>query len=78
MEQEHLHNPFQFQYASSTRKFSLSAKVMAVILVLIFALIPLYEICPESFKANYVYVSDDSSSTLNCPKPLLYPRSLRD
>lgn len=57
MEQEHLHDPFQFQYASSTRKFSVRMKLMAIALVLIFLSIPLYEISPETFKEHYVYIT---------------------
>ena len=68
MQEEHIHNPFQFEYASSTRKFSLSAKVMAVVFVLIFMLIPLYEICPETFKLNSIfqYVPCPPGSNCGC------------
>lgn len=52
MEQEHLYDPFQFQYASSTRKFSLRMKLMAILLVLIFISIPLYEINEHTFQHN--------------------------
>lgn len=57
MEQEHLHDPFQFQYASSTRTFSLRTKVIAVLLVLIFVSIPLYDISPETFPFNAIEVA---------------------
>jgi len=36
MEQEHLHDPLRFQYASSTRKFSLQTRLIAIALVLVF------------------------------------------
>ena len=55
-EQEHIHNPFQFEYASSTRKFSVRMKLMAILLVLIFISVPLYEISPETFKEEYIYI----------------------
>jgi hypothetical protein len=54
MEEEHIHDPFQFQYASSTRKFSLRSKVTAIVLVFIFVMIPLYEISPETFQLNHI------------------------
>ncbi|QHI35673.1 hypothetical protein IMCC3317_10200 [Kordia antarctica] len=61
MEQEHIHDPFQFQYASSTRKFSVRTKIMAIALVLIFLMILLYEISPETFKLDH-FVLDSSFS----------------
>lgn len=56
MEEKHIHNPFQFEYASSTRKFSLRMKLMAILLVLIFISIPLYEISSDAFKEHYYYI----------------------
>jgi hypothetical protein len=54
MEEEHIHDPFQFQYASSTRKFSLRTRLMAIALVFVFVAIPLYEISPETFTLNQI------------------------
>lgn len=55
MEQEYLHDPLRFQYASSTRKFSLGRKMIAIILVLIFLFIPLYEINEHTFQFNATF-----------------------
>ncbi|MEM6686928.1 MAG: hypothetical protein AAF617_14190 [Bacteroidota bacterium] len=66
MEQEHLHDPFRFEYESSTRRFSIRTKILAIVLVLIFFLIPLYEISPETFKASYIEIPADCPETLNC------------
>ncbi|MBC8754057.1 hypothetical protein H2O64_05200 [Kordia sp. YSTF-M3] len=54
MEEEQSYDPFQLQYASSTRRFSLRTKLMAIVLVFIFVMIPLYEISPETFKLNHI------------------------
>lgn len=66
MEEEHIHDPFQFQYASSTRKFSLRTKLMAIALVFIFVAIPLYEISPGAFNANYVVQYLPCSPFITC------------
>ena len=55
MEQEHLHDPLRFQYESNSRKFSLRTKLIAVLLVLIFVSIPLFQISPETFKLNTIF-----------------------
>ncbi|MGH1387017.1 hypothetical protein [Kordia sp.] len=57
MEQEHLHDPLRFQYESNTRTFSLRTKIIAVLLVLIFCLVPLYDISPETFPFNAAEVA---------------------
>ncbi len=54
MEQEHAHDPLRFQYESSIRTFSVRTKILAIVLVLIFIAIPLYEISPETFKLNQI------------------------
>ena len=66
MEQEHLHDPFQFQYASSTRKFSLRTKIMAIVLVLLFISIPLYEISPETFSLNQIIQNTPCPEFITC------------
>lgn len=66
MEQEHLHNPFRFQYASNARVFSLRTKIMALILVLIFISVPLYEISPETFVLNHVFESVPCPPFIHC------------
>ncbi len=65
MEQEHIHDPLRFQYSSNTRTYSVRTKMMAILLVLIFVLIPLCEISPETFHVNYVEIPCDCVATLS-------------
>ncbi|WP_156169059.1 hypothetical protein [Kordia jejudonensis] len=66
MEQEHLHDPLRFQYGVSTRIFSLRTKIIAIVLVLIFISVPLYEISPDAFMANYMYEYVPCPIYVNC------------
>ncbi len=66
MEQEHLHDPLRFQYESSIRTFSLRTKIIAVLLVLIFIAIPLYEISPETFVLNHTFESTGCPPFVHC------------
>lgn len=52
MEEEHLHDPFRFQYESNIRRFSWRTKLVAIVLVLLFLSIPLYEINEHTFQFN--------------------------
>lgn len=79
MEPAHLHDPLRSQYESNTRRFSLRTKIIAVLLVLIFCLIPLYDISPGAFNANYVEVPVDCYPSLNCNGCFgTYPLTFRD
>jgi hypothetical protein len=60
MEEEYSYDPFQLQNVPTVQKFSLQEKLMAILLVVIFVSIPLYEISSDAFKANYVYKSEPS------------------
>ena len=59
-EQDFTYDPFQLQNAPTKQRFSIQEKAMAVILVLIFMMIPLYTISSDAFKANYVYKQEPS------------------
>ncbi|WP_298423394.1 hypothetical protein [uncultured Kordia sp.] len=52
-------DPLQLENMPTVQKFSFSEKLIAIILIIIFMTIPLYEISPETFKLNqiveYVY-----------------------
>ncbi|QHI35674.1 hypothetical protein IMCC3317_10210 [Kordia antarctica] len=54
MQGEPSYDPFQLQNAPTEQKFSWQEKVVAIVLVVIFATIPLYEISSDAFKVNYV------------------------
>ena len=68
MEQEYSYDPFQLQNAPTVQKFSWQEKVMAIVLVVIFVVIPLYEISSDAFKVNYV---QEYSSNFGCPMDYL-------
>lgn len=55
MQEEESYDPFQLQNAPTAQRFSVQEKIMAIVLVVIFATIPLYEISSDAFKVNYVY-----------------------
>lgn len=54
MEEEESYDPFQLQNVPTVQKFSVQEKLMAILLVVIFATIPLYEISSDAFKINSV------------------------
>ena len=58
--EDYTHDPFQLQKAATAQRFSLSEKLMAIVLVIIFMTIPSYEISSDAFKANYVYKPEPS------------------
>lgn len=65
-EQNYTYDPFQLQNAPTKQKFSFQEKLMAIILVIIFMMIPLYEISTDAFKANYIYVPAISNTCASC------------
>ncbi|WP_420572872.1 hypothetical protein [Kordia sp.] len=46
------YDPLRFQYETNTRSYSLRTKMMAIALVLLFCIIPLYEINEHTFPMN--------------------------
>ncbi|WP_298510846.1 hypothetical protein [uncultured Kordia sp.] len=60
-QEEYSYDPFQLQNSPIKQKFSLPEKVMAIVLVVIFMMIPLYTISSDAFKANYVYKQEPSA-----------------
>lgn len=65
-EQNYTYDPFQLQNVPAKQKFSFQEKLMAIILVVIFMMIPLYEISSDAFKANYIYVPAISHACASC------------
>lgn len=54
-EQGNTYDPFQFQSRPIRKKFSFQEKLIAIILVVIFMMIPLYEINKHTFQINGTY-----------------------
>ncbi len=54
-EQNYTYDPFQLQNVSTKQKFSFQEKLIAIILVIIFIMTPLYKINEHTFQINGTY-----------------------
>lgn len=65
-EQDYTYDPFQLQNAPTKQRFSIQEKFMAIVLVVIFMMIPLYSISSDAFKVNYIYKPEISTACATC------------